>query len=460
MQENAMTDSKRDRPFYRAVWRWHFYAGLFVIPVLVAMTLSAAVMLIWSSPGDDLGPAPDVVPHGAPLSVSTQAQRALDAVPGSMLMLYVAPPSTNRPAFYQVMSPAGRLDIAIDPFGGEVLAMNTSGRSWRALAARFHSTLFLGSIGDKLIEAACSMAILLVVSGLYLWWPARGRRWPLVPDLSKRDRPLWRELHKSVGVWISLILLAFLFTGLSWTGVWGKKYVKPWSVFSIGAPAEVPVSDLTHAALNTPALREIPWAVEDIAMPASGSKAGVAAVAQPVVLDTVVQWARSNGFSGHFRISLPQDKTGVYTVYTEGLHGVGYAPEAQRIVHIDRYTGNILADFGYAEYRPIGKVMAWAIGLHKGETGVLNYWFNVAYLGFVIFLCLSGITMWWLRRPAGAWRLAAPPLPKDMRTRRGAALVTVAAGVVFPMAGLTLLVVLALDILILSRFPRLKRTLS
>ncbi|MGC4026660.1 MAG: hypothetical protein QM744_16855 [Mesorhizobium sp.] len=58
-------------------------------------------------------------------------------------------------------------------------------------------------------------------------------------------------------------------------------------------PAEkwdnVPLSDETHAAMNHGAMKEVPWALEQTPMPASGSHAGHGnmAAATPVTLDTV-----------------------------------------------------------------------------------------------------------------------------------------------------------------------------
>lgn len=42
-----MTDSSPNglSGAYRAVWRWHFYAGLFVLPVLMLMALTGALYL-------------------------------------------------------------------------------------------------------------------------------------------------------------------------------------------------------------------------------------------------------------------------------------------------------------------------------------------------------------------------------------------------------------------------------
>jgi uncharacterized iron-regulated membrane protein len=107
-----------------------------------------------------------------------------------------------------------------------------------------------------------------------------------------------------------------------------------------------------------------------------------------------------------------------------------------------------------------GKAMAVGIALHMGTLGVWSVLANSVVCLSVLLLCVSGIVMWWKRRPAAVARLAAPPMPKDMPLWQGAILVGLAVSLAFPMAGLTLLTVMALDVLFLSRLPSLKRALS
>ena len=140
--------------------------------------------------------------------------------------------------------------------------------------------------------------------------------------------------------------------------------------------------------------------------------------------------------------------------------GEGLDVDDDLFAHLDRYTGNILADIRYAQYEPVGKMMAWGIGLHKGEAGPVNYWFNMVYLALVLLLCVSGVVMWWKRRPVGALRLAAPPMPQDLPLWKGGVLVALAVALAFPMAGVALLGVMAFDVAVLGTVPMLKRALS
>ena len=448
-------------PFYFAAWRWHFYAGLFVVPFLVMLALTGAVMMIYSGIGNELGQAPDVTASGPALPVSVQARAAIAAVPGGLLTTYISPESPTRPAFFELSQDGASIAVAVDPYSGVVLSQTDEAKTIRALAERIHGTLLIGDAGDRLIEAAASLTILLIATGLYLWWPRRGgAAAAFVPRLSAKGRGFWKELHKTTGVWIAGFLLLFMLSGLTWTGIWGDRFVKPWSSFPAEKWDNVPLSDLTHASLNRSPLHEVPWGLELTPLPASGSRAGTPAVPQPVVLDTVAQWAAANGFAGQYKLAVPMSDTGVYSVSVDARNGDGFTPSDDRFVHIDQYTGNILADIRYADYKPVAKLMAWGIGLHKGMAGAWNFAFNLVYIALVLLLCISGVVMWWKRRPAGAFRLAAPPMPADLPLWKGAIVVGLAIALAFPMAGIALLGVLAVDLAVISRVPALKRAFS
>ncbi len=448
-------------PFYFAAWRWHFYAGLFVIPFLVMLALTGAVMMIYSGVGNELGQAPNVTPSGQALPVSAQARAAAAAVPGGMLTTYIAPESATRPAFFELSKDGASFAVSIDPYTGKVLGATDEATTIRALAEKIHGTLLIGTAGDRLIEAAASLTLLLIATGLYLWWPRRsGLAAAFVPKLAARGRGFWKELHKTTGIWIAGFLTLFMLSGLAWTGIWGDSFVKPWSSFPAEKWDNVPLSDLTHASLNHSPLHEVPWGLELTRLPASGSSAGTPAVPQPVVLDTVAQWAAANGFKGQYKLALPMSETGVYSVSVDARNGDGFTPSDDRFVHIDQYTGNILADIRYADYKPVAKLMAWGIGLHKGMAGTWNFVFNLVYIALVLLLCVSGVVMWWKRRPAGAFRLAAPPMPRDLPLWRGAILTGLVIALAFPMAGVVLICVLAADLLVITRVPALKRAFS
>jgi uncharacterized iron-regulated membrane protein len=447
---------------YFAVWRWHFYAGLYVIPFLCMLAITGLIML-WISVLSGIGDEKmTVTPTGTPLAVSALQAAAEAAVPGAKATQYVAPLSPEHVATFAVATDEASTGVTLNPYTAEVLNTFPWRAGWYDFATEIHGTLLIGNTGDWLIEAAASLGLLLCVTGIYMHWPRNGTTWAktLRPQTAAKGRALWKSLHGVVGLWVSLILVVFLISGLSWAGIWGSKFVQAWSTFPAEKWDNVPLSDDTHASMNHGAAKEVPWGLEQTPLPESGSLAGVTAITGPVSTDTVAAFADSLGFVYRYQIMLPKDGVGVWTIAHDSMSNDGPDPAADRTIHIDQYTGNVLADVRYADYSAYAKAMAWGIAFHEGDLGVWNIALNTLFCLSVIFLSLSGLVMWWKRRPAGAARLAAPPRPAEVPYAKGAILITLALSLAFPMLGLTLLAVIAIDLIVLTPIPMLKRAFS
>ena len=124
-------------------------------------------------------------------------------------------------------------------------------------------------------------------------------------------------------------------------------------------------------------------------------------------------------------------------------------PTADRTVHVDQYTGKVLADVRFADYPLFGKAMAVGIALHEGQLGWWNVVLNAMFCLSVIFACVSGVVMWWKRRPQG--ELAAPRYPRDYRLTIGVAVIAVLVGLAFPLGGLAIVAFALIDFLLPKR---------
>lgn len=450
--------------FHMLAWRWHFYAGLCVVPFLTMLAVTGLVMVFFTGFQHRLGMNIDVQPQASTAPVGTMAQAVLAQRPGAQLKEVVAPKSETRPAWFVVTVDGRDEAVAVNPYTGELLRNVDKERTVFAWAEKIHGTLLLGDLGDRLIEIAAGLGIVLIVTGAYMAWPRGGQGWArvLMPDLSARGRSAWKSLHVSVAFWGGLVLALFLLTGLAWAGIWGGHFVQPWGSFPAAKWDDVPRSDATHAALATPGLKEVPWGLEQTPMPASGSSAGRPGIpaGQPVNLDTVDAYARSIGFGGQFHIAVPQDDTGVFSISADSMSGDLSDPTGDRFVHLDQYTGRVLAEAAFADYSPMAKLMAVGIALHQGDMGLWSAWANVLFCLAVLFLCVSGIVMWWKRRPANAGRLVAPRAPADAALWKTGAVVMLAVALAFPLSGAVLVAVLLLDGLLISRIPALKQRLN
>jgi uncharacterized iron-regulated membrane protein len=447
-------------PFYFIVWRWHFYAGLFVAPFLVMLAVTGLIML-WISATTELNGERIAVPvSGPPADLILQQAVAEAHVPHGIATQYIAPRAEGRVAVFRVDAGAEATTVLVDPYRAEVVDSFPWRAGWYDFATEIHGTLLIGDAGDWMIEAAASLALILVVSGLYLHWPRGRAGGTLVPDLRARGRSFWKSLHGVVGLWASAVLVVFLISGLSWAGIWGSKMVQAWSTFPAEKWDAVPLSDVTHAGMNHGAALEVPWGLEQTPLPASGSLAGRQAVAAPVTLDGVAAFAETLGFPGRFQVNIPADETGVWTISHDSMSNDGPNPAADRTLHIDRYTGNVLADVPYAAYSPYAKLMAWGIAFHEGDLGNWNLALNTLFCLAMILIPVSGLVMWWQRRPARALRLAAPPRPPAVPVSILAAVVVLVLGIAFPLAGVAILAVLALDWLLIRRIPAIRNMIA
>jgi uncharacterized iron-regulated membrane protein len=179
-----------------------------------------------------------------------------------------------------------------------------------------------------------------------------------------------------------------------------------------------------------------------------------------VSLDGVDRLAHTLGFSGQYQIKLPQEANGVFTIMADTMSGDVANPMDERTVHLDRYTGNVLANIGFSDYSLAAKTMSAGVALHQGNMGWFSLCLNVLLCLAVLFLSISGIAIWWMRRPKGSGRLGAPMLPPPAPLWKSGAVVMLLMGLLFPLAGAAMVAALSFDWFILSRFKALKRRIT
>ena len=102
-----------------------------------------------------------------------------------------------------LVSTGDRRTAYLDPYDGRVLGTTRAGGVMQ-IVRDVHSLRILGFWGAALIEIAAGWSIILVVSGLYLWWPQRQLRLRGSPG----KRLFWRDLHSSTGVLATVMVLS------------------------------------------------------------------------------------------------------------------------------------------------------------------------------------------------------------------------------------------------------------
>lgn len=451
--------SKPNVSFYNLAWRWHFYAGLFVAPFMILLSLTGIVYLF--KPQLDSFMYHDLLtvkPAHHLLSADEQQQRVLEAYPKVLISKYLPPVNAESSAQFVVKQEGREVNLFIDPYSGKILGTQDARNNLQAMARELHGELMIGTVGDRLVELAAGWGIVLVVSGLYLWWPrGRSSAGVLWPRISAKGRVLWRDLHAVTGFWGSVALLFMLLSGMTWTGMWGKVYADVWNTFPAAMWNDVPKSDKQASELNTAAVQTVPWAMENTPMPVStGDHAehmnhgamSSAPAAPTITLQRVVDIAKERKIEPGYSISAPKTADGVFTVSV-----FADDPHNDATLHVDQYSGKVLADVRYADYSAVSKATELGVMLHEGKMfGWLNQLIILFICLMVLLSSVSGMVIWWMRRPQNGW--GVPPLRHDLPRWKIATVVMIALGIAFPLVGISMMAVWLLDRIALSRFAK------
>jgi len=473
---------------FRAVWRWHFYAGLLVIPIIVILSPSGIVYLF--KPQIDsvfYGHVRNVDGRGPTLSYARQLAAVKNALPGASVTSVAPPPNARRSTQFGVTTKTGGdWAVFVDPYTGKVLGHRDNRRYLPTIALDLHGSLLTsrfmdeeGTWGDRVIELATSWAVVLVITGMYLWWP-RGRRRSLRQALTPRWRARslrvrWRDVHAVTGVAFSFVFLFFLVTGLAWSGVWGEKYneiaTKVGSSYPPGTFDGVPsrkVEDVVKG--GKPA-----WAAASLPVPPSvgGGRPGHTghndhARLQTIrwnpkdgaPLDAVVARAQQMGMAPGTIITFPADKTSSYAVSLFPDNDVEPNQNAlkERFAFVDQYTAKPVGDFRYGQFGAMAKATDLGIAVHEGrQFGIYSQLFALFGTLALLLSCATAIVMWRKRRPKG---IGAPRRAPNRKLGAGVIAITLGLGVLFPLLGLSILVLLLVDFVLVKRIPPLRRALG
>jgi uncharacterized iron-regulated membrane protein len=284
--------------------------------------------------------------------------------------------------------------VFADPRTGAVLGTDRDAAPLRFFAwvLEVHTSLTLGDVGYRITGAASlALALVLVSSGLFLWWP-RGRR-PLGTRLGQAARVRWRgatarrrtfDLHNVGGAWASVPLVVLAVTGSYWS-------------FPVAGQR------LADAVTGSPPSDAFPTTPE--AAPRSTPRAGPdGRPLRPRSLAEVLA-ATDSLFPGHARRNLWMTGDPAGVVYLSWIRDARIAPggEYRPMAWLDRYDARPLRVYDPAR-APLGTRLTnvWLPPVHYGEVGGLPTRVLACAAGLVpAGLYGTGVLLWRRRRTRG-----------------------------------------------------------
>ena len=437
------------------LWRIHFWAALIATPMALLAALTGILYIFTPQIEDALyGHLEKVEPAGVPHPLDFLVQEAQQAAPAgwvvhsimpphgvtdSLQVAFVTPPHAAAPAKASggghshgdhgagntsngagsMAKPAaflrpnfgfpGRAQVFfVNPYTAQVLGSMVQEDRFSNWSRKLHSNYLQNDNWRWMVELAASWLMVMLVTGVYLWWPQRKNT---LPQSNVKERAAWKQWHVFIGIALSVMSAVILTTGLTWSKYTGDQ-IKWLRDMSGQASPRIPASIQSDAVQAKVLSWQAAWDAAKREAP-----------------DVSMQLMPPKGVQGVWRAN-QMDKS---------------QPEKRFDLLLDAYTGQRLYYSGWSEQTAFGKATAIGIPFHRGEFGVWNQLLLLVFGVGVVFSIVTGWVMYFKRRAKGYKGL--PVLTKGAwkSVPIGAYVASLAMFVLMPLLALSSAVVLALE---------------
>jgi uncharacterized iron-regulated membrane protein len=434
--ENHTSSAK----LYRLFWRWHFYAGLIVAPIILVASVTGGLYVFIEELRPLMYPtlfqAESTVGSGPMLSHAELAAAVEKNVPNAKVTAVTPPADETQNARVEV---TGKPTQMVDPRTGEVAGFYDEKNSFFGIVLGLHRRLLLDTPGRITVEMAVSWGVILLITGVYLWWPRKSGRaqspgagvW--YPRLRMPLTVVLRDLHTVVGFYGVTTASIVLITGLFFTQFFGNGYKL-----------------LQNNLGYTPPSAAKP--------PTSSEKNG----RTPISLDEAKRIAEPLlPGSAPLRINVPKEEAPAKTPGEQPKPGEAFniaradstSPTLRRTVFIDQYSGQVLDSYGWDDLSTLHKIRFSIYPIHVGSIyGLTTKILALLTCMALMVLAITGVWMWWRRRPKGTWGLA--PSTANIAIPRWLSGTIVGLAIVMPAFGISLIAVLLGDFAVTKYLAR------
>lgn len=452
---------------HRTVWRWHFYAGLFCIPFVLWLSVTGTVFLFHPQIQRWLDRPYDHLSIGERATANAQVQAALAAMSGTTFDSYELPHSPASAAQVLVDRGAQQFRVYVHPGTLAILHVDNEDHRIDVFTSRLHGELLIGKYGSWIVELAGSWAVVMILTGLFLWWPshATGLGGILYPRSGLGRRGLWKDIHSVTGIYISFFALFLLLTGLPWAKSWGG-YLKAIRHFSAGRAVQ---QDWTTSSADVLAARAARSGSSMNGMPGMQGMEHMANMSVSphaehtgvwgrhgttlsgpqafVALDRMVATVAPLQLANPIMISPPMHAGGNWSAKSDTRN----RPLRVDLI-LDAKTGAVIKRTDFHTKPWLDRAIGFGIAAHEGQLfGVLNQLVSLFTTVGLVLLSVSGLIMWRRRKPEGV--LGAPAKIRSVPFSAGLVTMMVGLGLYFPFLGGSMILVLVAEHFVLRRLP-------
>ena len=403
----------KDRKLNQWIWKWHFIAGIISLPFVLVLSITGAIYLFNPKVENETKESLEKVQATSDKMISYQqqwevAKKQMKKKLNSMVL------SSNKERATEFVS--GRFShkksLFVNPYTAEVSGTFTPKDTWMYTVRKLHGELLGGKVGTKIIELIASWMIVLIITGLYVWWPfKRGVKGVFTIRFKEGRRILFRDLHAVLGFWISGLLLLTIAGGLPWTDVFGANFKQLQKLTNTGYPKT--------------------WNGKGLTSVASG---------KALSLDEMVVIAKQQNLKGLVSVGLPKNSKSTFSVSNKT-----FDLEVQKMLHFDQYSGELVKKHNWNDVGFLMRGRMWVMAFHQGQFGAWNWWlmFGVALL--LTFMSIGAIVSYILRREKGS--LGIPIVTNSFKVEPIILVLLLLLGILLPLFGISLLIIIAFELI-------------
>ncbi|MGE7687436.1 PepSY-associated TM helix domain-containing protein [Peribacillus simplex] len=433
---------------YNRLWQWHFYAALFIAPLLITLTLSGIGYLFYT---DVENKAYDDLFFGESekteqLTIDEGIEKAVEQYKGYSVSKVILLDDPYNTRLTMTNEDGDQKYVFLDD-NYEMVGSQSAKHTFSNVMRETHSSLFVGgTVVNYLVELAACWAIFLLFTGLYMTF--KGRALKKIQNPTKRQKN--KKLHALVGTIITIPMIIIIFTGLPWSAFMGNFiYSAAQEHPSIGIPTlkqQPPTSDMS----------EIPWATRKNEAPTSSEShahhvdmsaiPGMSNDSSMLSVEQLINKVEEAHISKPYSIIYPATEEGVYTVSkgsNTGVTGLDVSPYDEMTTYFDQYSGTLISKVSYQDYGILSKWFTWGIPLHEGHLfGWPNKLINLSVCLSFLFVIFWGIKTWLSRKKEGKF---SAPSKASSGLSIGFIIFMVVLGLVMPLFGISLIVVVIIE---------------
>ncbi len=440
---------------FNPLQRLHFYAALFITPLLITLTISGIGYLFFQEVENNIYKTEFF--GDSSIKTHQTLNEAVDEVEDKFDGFYISKvsmmdePYNNRITLDDM---AGNQRYVFLDQNNQIVADQNAKHTYANVVRNIHSSLFTeNTFINYLVELTACWTIFMILSGTYMLIKKK-----LISNKNKKLR--FQKWHGILGVVIAIPVFVLVLTGLPWSGYMGAKIANV-----MDNSGELGQSEL---AINPPKsdVNEIPWATRENKQPASESHAAHHGggemprtdIKNQISIDKVATEAKKNGIDKPYSIVYPSNESAAFTVSkgsNTGVTGLDVSPYDEQTLYLDQYNGKDLGKVKYEEYGIIGKWFTWGIPLHEGHLfGVANKVINLLVCIALLTAVGLGLTSW-IKKMKDSNVKVPPRVKKPMSIPL--AIVLIVLGILMPLFGFSLIVVFIIEALLYYKDRRNKQ---